>query len=385
MACIEPRSRGIAGLRRAAWRLAVLGLALGLALIAGCGEPEPLKVGFVGCLTGHLSDLGVSGRDAAILAVEDINRAGGVNGRPITLIIKDDRQQAPAALQADQELIEAGVVAIIGHMTSTMSLAVLDKINAAHMVMISPTTSTNLLTGKDDYFFRVMPPNITETEHLATHAYQRAGLHRAAVVYDSNNSAYSNGFYSNFRLAYHKLGGAIVLAKAFDSKQETDFSRLATELLAAKAQAVVIIASAVDAAMLRQQMHRMGADPPVFAAGWAMTEQFLQHGGRAVEGVMFSNLIDTNSQRKQWLDFKGRFMERFGYAPGFPAMHAYDAVMALRQALSQMGPGEDLRQALVRIKTYQGLQADFEIDRTGDASRPRFLIQVKDGRYEVVK
>ncbi|MGM0427217.1 MAG: ABC transporter substrate-binding protein, partial [Thermodesulfobacteriota bacterium] len=89
----------------------------------GCDrEKEPIKLGFSGCLTGRLSDLGTSGRNGAILAVEQVNEAGGINGRPVELIVRDDRQNKAEALRVDQELMAEGVVAIIGHMTSTMSI-----------------------------------------------------------------------------------------------------------------------------------------------------------------------------------------------------------------------------------------------------------------------
>ncbi len=82
-----------------------------------------IKIGFSGCLTGHLSDLGIGGRDAVILAVKEINAKGGVNGKKIKLIIKDDKNDPAAAVKADKELVSSGCIAIIGHMTSSISIA----------------------------------------------------------------------------------------------------------------------------------------------------------------------------------------------------------------------------------------------------------------------
>lgn len=385
MASAQPAKLGtMDGLARCV-RLALAALALWLFLVSGCSQPEPWKVGFVGCLTGRLSDLGVAGRDAVLLAVEDINRAGGIRGRPVRLIVKDDQQKAEAALKADQELIDQGVVAIIGHMTSTMSLAAQPLINQAKMVMISPTSSTDKLSGRDDYFFRVMGSNIVSSGQLAGHAFKDAGVRRAAAIYDLSNRAYATGWLKGFKSAFEGLGGRIVTVKAFDSRQENDFTLLALQMLGSRPQAIVIIAGALDTAMLQQQFCRFGVALPILSSGWAMTEQFIQHGGRAAEGVLFSHSIESDSQKQGWLDFKTRFQEHFGYKPGFAAAHSYEAAMALFKALALAGSRQDLPRALVEIRNYEGLQGGFEIDSNGDAIRKRFLTVVKNGRFEVVK
>ena len=115
--------------------------------LTGCDNNKPIKVGFVGGLTGRLSDLGIAGRNGVIMAIEEINKAGGINKRPIELITKDDKQDPEVAVNVDKELIDEGVVAIIGHMTSAMSIAALPLINKKQILMISPTTSTNKLFG----------------------------------------------------------------------------------------------------------------------------------------------------------------------------------------------------------------------------------------------
>ncbi|MEW5815083.1 MAG: ABC transporter substrate-binding protein [Spirochaetota bacterium] len=129
-----------------------------------CTEKNPIKIGFAGGLTGIHSDLGIAGRNGALLAVEEITSAGGIKGRPVVLITKDDQQDPVAALKVDKELIDEGVVAIIGHMTSVMTMSVIPFINKSEILMISPTTSTNELTNIDDYFFRTLPANKDETD-----------------------------------------------------------------------------------------------------------------------------------------------------------------------------------------------------------------------------
>ena len=122
-----------------------------------CTNSEPIKIVFVGGLTGKGSALGIEGRNGASLAVTLINENGGINGRKVQLITKDDKQNSGKAREVVQELLDEGVSAVIGHMTSTMSIAGSEKTNQNKVVMISPTTSTSELSGIDDYFFRVYP------------------------------------------------------------------------------------------------------------------------------------------------------------------------------------------------------------------------------------
>lgn len=125
----------------------------------GCSKKKPVKIGFAGTLTGRLSDLGTAGRNGVMLAVEDINKSGGINGHPVELLIRDDKHDPLVSREVSQDLVNEGVVAIIGHMTSVASVASVPVVNKENVVMISPTTSANDLTGIDDYFFRVYSPS----------------------------------------------------------------------------------------------------------------------------------------------------------------------------------------------------------------------------------
>lgn len=126
---------------------------LSLALSACSSDSSPIIIGLSGQLTGELADLGVPSRNGAELAIEAVNAAGGINGRKLKLIAKDDGNTPERALQVDQELVAAGAVAVIGHMTSSQTMAVMPFFNENRVVLLSPTASTPILTRKQDYFF----------------------------------------------------------------------------------------------------------------------------------------------------------------------------------------------------------------------------------------
>jgi branched-chain amino acid transport system substrate-binding protein len=349
--------------------------------LMGCENKTSIKVGFAGCLSGRLSDLGTAGRNGLMLAVEQVNEAGGINGRPVDLIIKDDKHDPDVAIQVDKELIEEGVVAIIGHMTSAMSVAAVPLINKEKMLMISPTTSTNELTGIDDYFLRICPESKTQTDQLASHAFNIMNLRKMAGVYDLSNRAFAEGLYKNFTSEFKKMGGTVVFTKTFTSGEEVSYLDLAKTLLASDPEGLFMIAGALDTAMICQQVRKFGSELPIISSAWAFTPDLIQHGGSAVEGLIFSESFYKESKHENYLKFKTQFSERFGKEPGFAETFSYEATQVLVTALLKINNVKQLKDTILKQQIFSGLQGDIRIDQYGDAKRKRFLITVKDGQF----
>lgn len=350
--------------------------------ILGCRkEKKPVKLGFVGCLTGRLSDLGTSGRNGALLAVEQVNKSGGIAGRPAELIVKDDKQDKDTALEADRALIEEGVVAIIGHMTSAMSMAAVPLMNRKRVLMVSPTTSTNALKGIDDYFVRVMPPNSAETDHLAQYAVREMGVRDIAAIYGLANRLYTEMFLKHFKRAFENLGGRIVLTRSLGVGERDDFDEVAASLVGPDPDAILIVAGALDAAMICQRIRILGSDAPILSCGWAMTDDFIEQGGPTVEGVVFSQLIDANSREKSYLAFKEAFESRFGHPPDFAACHGYEAARMILDALEHNPDAKALKATILGQKRCYSVQGDFRLDPYGDPQRKRHLIRVRGGKF----
>jgi branched-chain amino acid transport system substrate-binding protein len=359
-------------------------LILTTGLVTGCGPKRPIKVGFVGCLTGRLSDLGLAGRNAVMLAVEEVNQAGGIQGRPVELLIRDDKHDPDVALQVDAELIEEEVVAIIGHMTSTMTLTAIPLINEKRMLLLSPTTSTNELTGIDDYFVRVMPPNISETQHLSQHLFETVGARKLACVYDLSNQAFTEEWYRNFSTAFETLGGTVPFRATFTSGEDVSYLELAQNIINADTDGLVIIAGALDTAMICQQLRKLEAELLIVSSGWSKSQDLIQHGGLAVEGILISEAYDQQSQDETYLAFRDRYEERFGRKVGFAAVFGYNAAHVLFQAFSRKTRQQSLKDALIN-QTFDGLQGDITLDQYGENTQRRFLVTVKNGRFVTIE
>ncbi len=366
------------------WATVLAALAL---LLAGCAQPpEPISIGFIGGSSGRVADLGIAGRDAVQLAVDLRNQAGGVGGRSVRLLSRDDEQNPETAARAVQELIDQGVVAIVGPMTSAMAMATVPIASEAKLLMISPTVSTEELSGRDDYFFRVGSSNHANATQVARHHLQRhPGQRRLAVAYDLSNRAYSETWLNGFRTAFEGGGGELLKTIGFESGGEKSLRQLADELLGSHPEGILIVANSVDTALLCQQIRKLGSPLPILAAEWAATERLLELGGKAVEGLMVGQNFDRSSQEPRYLDFREAYMERFHREPGFGGTLAFDAANVLLEALARRQGEQSVKEALLSIRRFEGLQAPIVFDDFGDVQLGVFMTVVRDGRLLVLK
>lgn len=353
-----------------------------LLLESGCGTQDQILIGFSGQLSGAYADLGIKGRDGVLLAVENINAKGGINGRKLKLIVQDDKGTPDGAKTADMALVKAGVVAIIGHMTSGLTMAALPVLSETDTVMVSPTTSTVELTGLDDNFFRMAVTCATEARFLTRHMRENRGLSRPAVIRDQDNAAYTNAYWDAFSREFTDTGGRVIGDWRFSSGRKPDFSRILKEIKTGAPDALLIIASPLDTALLAQKIR--AADPviPLFSSGWGQTDALLQNGGHAVEGIEIVIYFNSNSQNPQFIEFRNRYASKFGRDPTFAGGTGYEAMMVLAEALGRTsGSKKGLKTALQKIKNFEGLVGSISMDKYGDVIRTHFLHTVKNGKF----
>jgi branched-chain amino acid transport system substrate-binding protein len=336
-------------MRRVAW------LTLCCALLAwGCGRNEPILIGYSGPLTG---------------------------GRPLKLVACDDGAAPESAVEADAQLIKAGVAAIVGHMTSAQTLAALPQAAAAGLVMVSPTTATPELSGKKDLFFRVIPTNVAWGLALAHYA---AGAGRPAVCLlgDSDNLSYVQSFLDAFAQAYAEAGGQVACRRMFSSREGADWAALVDAAAGRGVGAVVAAASAKDVAALARAMDAADARLPILCPTWPYTREILTMGGHSVDGIVFAASYTEDNPRPRFQDFLRRYQERFGWPANFAAVYAYEAVEVLAAALGRTGGrAAGLPEALTALGQQEGLMGPFAFDANGDVQRQTFLVTIRNGRF----
>jgi branched-chain amino acid transport system substrate-binding protein len=352
-----------------------------MALLLNACEREPIRVGFVGGMSGRVADLGVGGRNGALLAVEERNAQGGINGRPVELIIRDDEQNPEIARKVTRELVERNVEAIIGPMTSSMAHAIVPIVNKARLITVSPTVTTTELSGLDDYFLRVLPDTSTYAPKSARFHFEKSCLRRAALIYDTGNSSYTVSWLTGFRKTFESLGGRIVAINSFKSAENVVFSPIVHDLLRHNPDLVVLVCSAVDAALLCQQIRKLDPRITITISEWGSTERFIELGGAAVEGVYFAQFLDHGNTTPRYRSFLTSYRKRFGQDPGFPGLAGYDAATVVLNALAARGKGASLKSAILADGAFEGVQRKITLNRFGDTDSTTFITVVKNGRF----
>lgn len=352
-----------------------------LSLFSSCTLSDPVTIGFSGTLTGKFAEAGISGRSGVLLAVEQVNRKGGIRGRKVKLLVHDDQNDPVRALRSDKEMIDRGAVAVIGHMSSTMSLAVLPLFNREKVLLISPAAGTRSLDDRDDYFVRVDCSSTEEVNVLTGFITGHQQISSIAFLYDISNNCYTSNYLKHCSavLAEHNVVTKKVIA--YDSRQEFSYYDLAEAVLASKADGLFILADPQDSALFCQQVRKIGSTVPLYLSSWAQGKSFLIYGGEAVEGVVLAHTYIPSEEGCHYDNFRTDFIERFNREPDFTALYAYDAAHILCEILKDGDDPVRLKERLIRISRFKGADGEFTINRFGDAQRNVRLITVRKGMF----
>ncbi|EPR40873.1 extracellular ligand-binding receptor [Desulfovibrio sp. X2] len=353
--------------------------------LPGC-QGNPIAIGFLGPLQGKYSDLGVQGRNGAMLAVEEINAEGGVAGRPLLLTAVDDANDEAKAVAAIRTLGRQEVTAVIGPMTSVVAVTVLPLAAEEGLTLISPTVSSPYLSGKKDNFYRLTPDTPHECAALARFALTKRGVRDVAVITDLANAAYTVPCADNFISELHAAGGRVLADIRLNSAAVGDWKPTAAELARLGPDAVFGVLSGRDFASLARDLHHQGTRTLLLGSMWSATQELLQTGGLSVEGALFSLNYDDNNPLPRFQAFKQRFERRFGTPPSFAACFSYEAVMVLARALEwTRGSRNGLPEALSALGKVEGVQSPLVFDEYGDVSRRGFIVEVKDGGFKTLE
>ena len=366
-------------------RPALLLLLLLPALLGGCGAPDPVRLGYIGGISGRNADLGIAGRNGVMLAIEEQNRRGGINGRPVELLIQDDRQDAEVARRAVRDLASAEVEAILGPMTSSMALETLPAANEARILMMGITVTTNELTGRDDHFFRPIASTRQNAHLSARYLLEQRGIRRLTLITDMRNRTYSESWARDFSEEFTRGGGKIVASVPFQSSDDLRFPELARSALREGPEAVTLVTNAMDAALLCQHLRQLRPDLLISSAEWAGTERLIELGGRHVEGVIVPQYYDRSSRDAIYLSFHQAYVGRFGLEPGFPGLMAYNATRIVLHGLEHRHKAETLKGALLRIRRFDLPQQSVEFDGFGDSQSRTHLTVVRGGQFELIR
>jgi branched-chain amino acid transport system substrate-binding protein len=355
-------------------------IVLAVAFVAGCQPAAVVRIGFLGGLSGSLADLGVGGRNGAQLAVDTLNAEGRER---YELLVEDDRQDAATARAAFAAFASRDASFVVGPMTSAMAVAVAPEAERLKLVLISPTATTDELSGKADHFFRTAADAPTGARQLAELLQQR-GARSLALLMDASNRAYSASFGHAAAAQFRALGGRVVSEIDYRSGPALDYAELARRLAAGAPDAVLLVESPGEAAMAAQQLRRIDGRIVIALCPWAANVQFVQFGGRAVEGAIALQAVNLDSPLPRMREFARRYRLRFGEDPTTPAVQSYEAVMLGATALRRGGRAA-LRETLAVPGRWLGLDGDIALDAYGDTRRALRPSVVRHARFEALQ
>jgi branched-chain amino acid transport system substrate-binding protein len=368
---------------------AVLCGSVALSLACG-GEKAPqaqgIQIGFFGALTGPQATFAISGRNGARLAVEEINRGGGVLGKRLELLVEDDHNDPSEAASAVSKLITRNhVVALIGENASSRSLAAAPIAQSYQVPMVSPSSTNLEVTKKGDYIFRVCFIDPNQGKALALFARRDLKAATAAILVDAK-SDYSVGLADAFRENFAKEGGRVV-AEVKYAEGDSDFSAQLTSIRASQPDVLFVPGYYTDAGLIARQARGLGIGASLLGAdGWD-SPKLTEIGGSAVEGAYFSNHYTLDAPSAEVQRFVAAYRKAYGADPDSIAALSYDAALLIADGIRRAGSTESrrLRDALASTKDFSGVTGTITMDPDRNPDKLPVILKVEGGRFRFAR
>ena len=345
----------------------------------GGGE---ILVGYYGDLTGRTASFGTSTRNGVEMAVDEINKAGGIMGRKVRVIVEDDQGEPNKAATVVSKLVNQDKVhAVLGEVASSNSLAAAPKAQEAGIPMISPSSTNPNVTQVGDYIFRVCFIDPFQGDVMAKFAANNLKAKKAAILYDFN-ADYSRGLREFFTRSFTKLGGQIVAEQSY-TQGDRDFSGQLTQIRAANPDVIYVPGYYGEVGVISNQSKQLGIKAPLLGGdGWD-AEQLWQLGGASLNGNYISNHYSVDDPSPAIQKFVADYQGRYNSKPDALAALGYDSMRVLADAITRAGSteGPKLRDAIAQTKNFAGVTGSITIDKDRNAVKPAVVLKLQDQKF----
>jgi branched-chain amino acid transport system substrate-binding protein len=384
---------------RRRWVAAVAGaIALG-ALGLGCdggnktgGEAKPdapaksaaeWKVGAYLSLSGEDAAFGIYTKEGIELAVDEINKAGGVKGKLVKVLYEDDKSNPQEASNKVLQLIDRDkVVALLGEVASARSRSGGIAANKKKIPMITPSSTHPDVTKVGPFVFRVCFTDDIQAVSGAEFIVSKLGKKKVGLLFASDD-LYSSGLADDFRKELKKRGGELVVEKGF-LKKETNFTTYLNEIKDAKPEIIYAPIYYNQMALIARQAKAAGIKGDMFAGGdgWD-ADELLSDAGEELEGAYFTNFYAPDVPWPNSKAFREEYVKRFKHDPSSLAAMGYDAAKVLADAIKRAKDDspESIRQAIQDTKDFAGATGAITIDGERNADKPVVVVQIKGKKF----
>ena len=358
-------------------------------LLAACNPQagsDKVRIGVFMSITGSAASFGVSSVNGIKMATDEINAAGGINGKQVELLVQDDRSDAPeAATIVTKFVTQDQVHAVIGEVASSRSIAAAPIAQNAKIPMLTPSSTNPDVTKKGDFIFRSCFIDPYQGAAIAQFAAKTLGAKTAAIMIDRKND-YSTGLEKPITETFVKFGGKMVATTSYQEGDQ-DFNAQLTSLKGANPEVIFVPGYYNDVGLIAKQARDKGITVPLIGGdGWD-SEQLYKIGGTALNGSYFSNHYSPFDTEPKVQKFVNDYKSRYHSTPDALAATAYDAANimfdAIKRAKSLSGP--DIRDALAATNAFPGVTGTVTFNQNRDAVKPIVMIEIKDGGTYAVR
>lgn len=351
---------------------------------AGSGG-DKVRIGVFMSMTGDTANFGISSVNGIKLAADEVNAAGGINGKQIELLVQDDRSDASeAATIVTKFVTQDQVHAILGEVASSRSIAAAPIAQNAKIPMLTPSSTNPEVTRKGDFIFRSCFIDPVQGAAIAQFGAKTLGGKRGALMVDRKND-YSTGLEKVINEVFTRLGGQIVVTQSYQAGDQ-DFNAQITSIKGANPDVIFVPGYYGDVALFAKQARDKGITVPLLGGdGWDSPSLY-QIGGAALNGCYFSNHYSPDDADPAVQKFVSDYKARYGTVPDALAATAYDAARimfdAIKRANSLEGPA--IRTALAATQDFPGVTGKVTFNENRDAVKPIVMIKIEPGGKFVV-
>ncbi|HEU0265523.1 MAG TPA: ABC transporter substrate-binding protein [Geobacterales bacterium] len=376
--------------------LTTLLLAVSLVTAATMAVPAqtPIKIGALFAVTGPASFLGEPERNAAEMVVQEINRAGGIKGRPLELIVYDTGGDATKAVQAATRLIRDDKVSvIIGPSTTGDTMAVIPIVEREQVPLVSCAAGSKISDPVKKWVFKTAQNDGLAVAKIYGHL-KKQGIQRVALLTVSDSFGASGR--EQLKAQAPQFGMEIVSDDTYGAK-DTDMTPQLTNIRGGKAQVVICWGTNPGPAVIARNAKQLGLKLPLYMSHGVSSKKFIELAGEASEGlflpsgkVLVADLLPTKDpQKKSFLAFIADYRTHFGKEGDHFAGHAWDAVMLVKGAIERGGDTPlAIRDQLEKTRKFAGIGGIFSYtaaDHAGLGPEAFVLVQIKNSDWIVVK
>ena len=360
-------------------------------LFVACGEPktekasgdaETIKIGALGPLTGPLAIYGVSATNGLKLAIDEINANGGILGKQVELNLLDEKGDSTEAVNAYNKLVDWGMVALVGDITSKPSVAVAEVAAQDGIPMITPTGTQLNITEAGSNIFRVCFTDPYQGEVLAKFAKESLKAKTAAVVVN-NSSDYSDGVANAF-IAEAEKQGIEVVAKEGYSDGDKDFKAQLTKIAQKNPDILFVPDYYEQDGLIAIQAKEVGLTSTILGPdGWDGVAKTVDKSSySAIENVYFANHYSVKDSNEKIQNFITNYKAKYNDEPSAFSALSYDAAYILKAAIEKNGSvdKESLAKAIKEIE-FAGITGSLKYDEKNNPVKGVTMIKIVNGDY----